>query len=267
MNRLAAELNKILEGTTAFSLLSSFGRRFYYPMGIPAQDGEAKKYAKTYNATVGMAFLNHEPVVLSPVRSAMPGITPFEAVSYAPTAGEPELRKRWKAEIVRKNPDLAGVPTSEPMVVPGLTNGISQIADLFVEPGDPVVIPDMFWENYSLIFEERREAKVVAFPFFAAASPGSPEGLNVAGLKETLRRSARDGKVVLVVNFPNNPTGYSPTKSEAAALTEGIRELAEEGLRILVIIDDAYFGLFYEHDTFKQSLFAPLSRVHPTCLP
>jgi len=34
------------------------------------------------------------------------------------------------------------------MVVPGLTAGISFLADLFVDEGDPVVMPELFWDNY-----------------------------------------------------------------------------------------------------------------------
>ena len=271
MNKLAMELNDTLRDTVVADLLSDFGKRFYYPMGIPAQDAEAKKYAKTYNATVGMAFANHEPIELAPVRAAMPGLTPFQSVAYAPTAGDPELRTRWKEQIYRKNPDLAGASISEPVVVPGLTNGIAQAADLFVDPGDPVVIPDMFWENYSLVFEDRREAPLATFPFFAekaeAPAGGAPRwGLNLPGFRETLRSRARKGKVVLVVNFPNNPTGYSPTNAEAAALSALVAELAEEGLKILVIVDDAYFGLFYEQDVYRQSLFARLAQLHKNVL-
>ncbi len=271
MNKLAMELNDVLRGTVVADLLSDFGKRFYYPMGIPAQDTEAKKHAKIYNATVGMAFANHEPIELSPVRAAMPGLTPFQSVAYAPTAGDPELRREWKAQIYRKNPDLGAALISEPVVVPGLTNGISQAADLFIDPGDSVVIPDMFWENYSLVFEDRREAPVTSFPFFAegarASGPGAPPwGLNLAGLRETLRSTARRGKVALVVNFPNNPTGYSPTASEASALASLVEELAAGGLKILVIVDDAYFGMFYEPEVYRQSLFARLAQLHENVL-
>ena len=56
MNNLALELNKSLEGTSLISLLSDLGKNFYFPKGIVAQSAEAKKYAKRYNATVGMAY-------------------------------------------------------------------------------------------------------------------------------------------------------------------------------------------------------------------
>ena len=261
MNKIAQELNNVLEGTVALDLLSDYGKRFYFPKGIAAQSAEATKNANVLNATIGMAYLNGEPVEHTAVRRQLPELKPSESVAYAPTGGDATLRGLWKKEILRKNSDLREDQFSDPMVVPGLTSGISQIADLFADSGDPVVIPDMFWGNYRLIFEGRREAVIHAFPFF------TPElKLNVEGFRKALKENARNGKVLLVINFPNNPTGYSPTRQEAAQLVDVIRELAEGGLRIVAITDDAYFGLFYESDIYTQSLFTPLSQVHENVL-
>ena len=229
MNQAAQELNTILGGTIVPDLLSDYGRRFYFPKGIAAQSAEAKKHATNLNATIGMAYLDKEPVEHTAIRKQLPDLTPDESVAYAPTGGDAVLRKQWKEGILRKNPGLDGERISEPMVVPGLTNGISQVADLFADKGDPVVIPDMFWGNYRLIFEGRREAVIHSFPFF---TPGFK--LNVEGLRSALHRNARNGKVILIINFPNNPTGYTPTIDEAARFVEAIRTPAEEGLKIVV---------------------------------
>ncbi len=147
------------------------------------------------------------------------------------------------------------------MVVAGLTNGIAHLADLFVDPDDVVIIPDMFWGNYRLTFEARKCAKIVAFPFFNGQG-----GLNIRGFKETIMNSARNGKAVLMVNFPNNPTGYSPTKKEVEELSRAILECAESGIKILAITDDAYFGLFYEKNTYTHSIFSVLSSIHENVL-
>ncbi len=74
-------------------------------------------------------------------------------------------------------------------------------------------------------------------------------------MAETLA-AAGGGKVILLLNFPNNPTGYSPTTTEAGAIVAAVAAAARSGTRILVVCDDAYFGLFYEPETFTQSLFA-----------
>ncbi len=261
MNQLAQELNDILHGTAALSLLSDFGKRFYFPKGIISQTAEAKKYASTFNATVGMAFNKKEPICLKPVKKSMPGLSPKESVAYAPTPGDESLRNLWKKEILRKNPEVNGTGISQPMVVSGLTNGIAHLSDLFVDPDDVVIIPDMFWGNYRLTFEARRCAKIVDFPFFTGQG-----GLNIQGFKETIMNNARNGKAVLMVNFPNNPTGYSPTKKEAEELGRVILECAESGVKILAIADDAYFGLFYEKDTYTHSIFSVLSSIHENVL-
>lgn len=257
MNKLAAELNEILKGTTALDLLSAFGKRFYFPKGIAAQAAESNKHAKQFNATIGMAFENKEPIALTSIGKYLTGLSSTESVAYAPTGGENGLRTVWKAEICKKNPGIDPDRISTPVVVPGLTNGISQIADLFVDEGDNIVVPDMFWGNYRLLFEGRKLATMRGFPFFTDSG-----GLNIEGFEQTMRSSAKNGKIILIVNFPNNPTGYSPTVDEAEALQKMITKLADEGFKILAIMDDAYFGLFYEDSTYKQSLFSVLCNAH-----
>ncbi len=258
MNPLAEELNRDLESGLIAELLSDFGRRFYFPKGIVSQSGEAKEKAHRLNATIGMATEGGQPLHLPMIMECIRGLEPKEIFSYAPTAGVPELRKLWKEEILRKNPTLKGKKTSLPLVVSGLTHGISIMADLFADPGDRVIVPDMFWGNYRLIFEERREARVVTFAFFDDRG-----GFNLSALQGALEGA---DKAILILNFPNNPTGYSPSKREAEQLVRVLADQARKGSRLLVLCDDAYFGLFYEQDTCKQSLFAQLADLHENLL-
>jgi aspartate/methionine/tyrosine aminotransferase len=41
---------------------------------------------------------------------------------------------------------------------------------------------------------------------------------------------------------------------------------AEAGTNVIAAMDDSYFGLFYEEDTLKESLFAKLCGAHPRLL-
>ncbi|HSV91465.1 MAG TPA: aminotransferase class I/II-fold pyridoxal phosphate-dependent enzyme [Desulfobacterales bacterium] len=260
MHPLAEELNRALDGTVAGDLLSDLGRRLYFPRGIVAQSAEAKKLAKRINATIGLATRAGKPMFLESIRGQIDKIEPDEAFPYAPTQGIEALRELWKQELARKNPDLAGKSFSMPLVVPGLTAGISILADLFAGPGVSLVLPDLHWDNYPLVFETRREARLVTFPLYA---PGG--GFNVAGMAEALA-AAGGGRVILLLNFPNNPTGYSPTTAEAGAIVAAVAAAARSGTRILVVCDDAYFGLFYEPETFPQSLFARFCDLDPRVL-
>ena len=261
MNPLAEDLNRTLEGTIVGAMLSDLGRRLYFPKGIVAQSAEAKQGARRFNATIGMATEGGRPMNLPSIRKMMPGLPEEKIFAYAPVAGHQELREGWKREMLRKNPPLAGKSFSLPVVVAGLTHAISVAADLFIDSGDPILIPDMYWDNYPLIFEERRLAEVRTFPFFDGRG-----GMNLAGLERALEGARGARQVGLVLNFPNNPTGYSPTRAEARALVDLLRRQAEGGQRILAVLDDAYFGLFYEPDTCPHSLFADLADAHPNIL-
>ena len=68
-------------------------------------------------------------------------------------------------------------------------------------------------------------------------------------------------KVVLILNYPNNPTGYTPTKEEVSTIVAAIKTLAERGTNVIALVDDAYYGLFYE-DVYTQSLFTALTNLH-----
>ena len=137
---LAQELNEVLENTTAGALMSNFGKRMYFPKGIIAQSNEAKQLGKKANATIGMTVCGGKPVTLPCIQKQVPSLTSAELVAYAPTAGNPELRALWKEKILEKNPTLKGKNFSLPVVVPGLTAGISYLCDLFLSKGD-VLLP------------------------------------------------------------------------------------------------------------------------------
>lgn len=252
MNELAKELNDVLDKSVVSSFLSPLGRRMYFPKGIVAQSAEAGEKAKKYNATVGLATKGGEPMHLSDIYSRFEeGVyQPKEIFNYAPGGGDKALRALWKDEMIKKNPSLEGKSFSSPLVTSGLTHAISIAAQMFIAEGDEVVCPDLFWDNYDLIFTDLADAKIIPFDFFKDG------GFNIDGMKKALL-SARKDTVRLILNFPNNPTGYTPTHEEAMMIVSALKEVAKEK-KILVIVDDAYFGLFYENETEKQSLFTYL---------
>jgi aspartate/methionine/tyrosine aminotransferase len=261
MNALAQELNDVLQDTVAERLFSDFGQRIYFPRGIVAQTAEANRNAHRFNATVGMAFEEGEPLRLPSLARFFHELSARETVAYAPTPGVAELRSLWRDQMLEKNPSLEGASFSLPMVTPGLTGGLLQAADLFVDPGDAVVLPELFWGNYRLLFVERRGAELRQFTTFDQEG-----GFNVAAFRETVLREAQGGSVRVLLNFPNNPTGYTPTEAEAAGLRDALVEAAEGGAAVLVMIDDAYFGLTYEDGLARESLFASLANAHRNIL-
>jgi aspartate/methionine/tyrosine aminotransferase len=239
-------------------LLSTFGRGAYFPTsGILGQSGEAKGCA--INATIGIALEEDgRPMCLSAVaaQSNLPG---HEIVPYAPSYGLPALRTHWKTRLVSANPDLESKPTSEPVVTCALTHALSVVGQLLLEPGGTLVLPDLFWGNYRLIFERGCDAEIKTFKTFKG------DGFNVAGCL-ALIESLPPGPITLLLNFPNNPTGYACTPAEGMALKDGLAALASERNGLSVIVDDAYFGLNYDSGSFQQSIFALLVDAHESLL-
>jgi len=256
---LAAELNEIIERENpyVFSMLSDFGKRVYFPKGILAQSAEAKEKAKRYDATIGIARENGQPMHLSSVMHYFKDLSAADALTYAPATGRPDLREQWRASLAAKSPGLAGKSFSLPVVTSGVTHALSLVGDLFVDKGDMVLLPDKFWENYELLFGVRFQAQLAIYPFFNAGG-----GFNVEALRQALATRAGSWKTVLILNFPNNPTGYTPTLDEAKALVAMLVDKANSGRQLLVFTDDAYFGLFFEKDTCTESLFALLCAAH-----
>ena len=258
---LAKELNDALAGTSAGELLSDLGNRLYFPKGIIAQSGEAKKLGKKANGTIGITLVDGKPAILPSVQAVVPELEGRELVSYAPTAGNPDLRAAWKEAQIKKNPLLKDKATSLPVLVPGLTAGISYLADLFLDESKPLVAADPSWDNYVLIASARRNAPFVQFQMFKDGK------FNLEGLKQTLNEQAASvGSVRVLLNFPQNPSGYSPTAQEAAQIVAMVKEIADSGKKVMVWCDDAYFGLNYESDIEKQSLFAYLADLSPNVL-
>ncbi len=260
MHPAAKKLNERLQGTIIDRMLSDLGKEFFFPKGIVAQAAEAAKRAHRFDATVGMAYTKGAPIILDAIKDSISGIGTKQIVGYSPTPGNADLRKRWLDLMKSKNPSLQGVSSSLPMVTPGLTNGLNHAADLFCNPGETLILPDLYWGNYNLLFGVRYGLNIVTYPFFT-----SDGRFNLDGFIQTIRENRGPRGVRILLNFPNNPTGYSPSHEEAKAITAALAKEAEEG-DILLILDDAYFGLFYEEGLETESLFAHTAALHKNLL-
>ena len=65
----------------------------------------------------------------------------------------------------------------------------------------------------------------------------------------------------MLLNYPNNPTGYTPNVEEVKTIVSAIQDLANKGTKVIAVVDDAYYGLFYE-DVYTQSIFTALTQVN-----
>jgi aspartate/methionine/tyrosine aminotransferase len=259
MNPIAQELNQTIKMANPhiYDMLSSKGKSLYFPKGILSQGAEAKEKAFKYNATVGIATENGVPMHLPSIMSYI-NLPPQQSLNYAPSFGIPKLRETWQQLLFRKNPSLAGKKISLPIVTNAITHGISVTAEMWIDENDVVLLPDKIWGNYTLILTVLHGAQIKNYEFFS-----SDGKFNRTAFEESLRKEAKEReKLIVLLNFPNNPTGYTPTKEEGKRIAEILGNLAEKGTNLVVLLDDAYFGLFYDDDSMKESLFALLTGIH-----
>jgi aspartate/methionine/tyrosine aminotransferase len=126
---------------------------------------------------------------------------------------------------------------------------------MWIDESDVILLPDKIWGNYTLIVTVLHGAQIKQYGLFSSQGE-----FNLSGFEDTLQEEAkRREKIVVLLNFPNNPTGYTPTKEEGKRIVEILLNLAEKGTNVLVLLDDAYFGLFYDDNSMKESLFALLT--------
>jgi aspartate/methionine/tyrosine aminotransferase len=263
MNPLAAELNQIIElhAPAVMRLLSDLGKELYFPKGILTQTAEAKQKATRYDATIGEARESRRSMGLPAIMRHFSDLSPDQVLPYAPSAGRADLRAAWREEIREKNPSLGDAPISLPVVTSGITHGLSTVADMFVNPGDLLLLPDQLWGNYLLIFGVKRGARVGRYPLLDL-----DRGFDIEGFRRVLAENAGLGKIIVLFNFPNNPTGYSITPAEADAIKDALVAVAERGCDVVAVCDDAYFGLFYDEEVMKESLFTRIAAAHPRLL-
>jgi len=259
MNPQAVGLNAQLEveGPIALKLLSEKGRNIFFPhQGIVGQGLDAKN--KAINASIGEGKDdNGDPLCLSSISDLLK-IHPAEAFSYASSFGKTALRDHWAKSLRKKNPSLGNTSISHPVVTNAITHGLSVAGYLFVNEGDEILLPHHYWGNYRLIFSEAYGAKLKTFETFEGKGPGAR--FNLSGLQDAMMLEGE--KKILLLNFPNNPTGYTPAFEESDAIVDIVRSAAKAGKNILIIADDAYFGLVYQSGIDGESLFARLASIH-----
>ncbi|MEN8246564.1 MAG: aminotransferase class I/II-fold pyridoxal phosphate-dependent enzyme [Thermodesulfobacteriota bacterium] len=264
MNPIAQELNQTIEtgNPHVLEMLSDIGKALFFPKGILSQSAEAKEKAHRLNATIGIAKEGGHIMRFDSVMETIKDIPPSQSLTYAPSFGIPDLRSIWHDSIYSKNSSLSGKPISLPVVTCGITHGVSMFGDIWLDPGDVVILPDMMWGNYNMVLGLRKGARISSYPIFTDQG-----AFNVNALEKVVRDEARqNSKITVLLNFPHNPSGYTATKAEGDRIAELLIDVARGGTNVIVVTDDSYFGLFYEEETLKESVFAKLCGKDPRLL-
>lgn len=160
---------------------------------------------------------------------------------YTANAGLLELRN----EICRYNERKFGVtydPRNEVLVTVGGSEAIDAMIRSVVNPGDEVLIPEPSFVCYKPI------------TIMAGGKPviiETKEEDDFRLLPEQLREKITDKTKLLILPYPNNPTGGVMSKADLEAIAEVLRDT-----NILVLSDEIYGELRYSDE--KHTVFSSI---------
>ena len=111
-----------------------------------------------------------------------------------------------------------------------------------------------------MLFTEAYGAKLSFYNTFVNG------GFDVAAFGKALN-AGKAGKKFVLLNFPEQSHGLYAYRSRSESPDgRDSRRRPKPATRIVVVLDDAYFGLVYEEGIAKESLFGSLVDLHPNVL-
>lgn len=149
-------------------------------------------------------------------------------LQYGQTEGWEPLRRAYLDEMVRKKGVSAELENV--MTLTGSTQGIGLISEIFLDPGDVVLVESPTFLGTLNVFR-RYDARIVPVEV-------DDDGILVADLEEKMRTERP--KILYTIPTFQNPTGRTVTASRR----EKIAALAEK-YDVLVLEDDPYCDLRY----------------------
>ena len=152
--------------------------------------------------------------------------------SYSSPAGSSELRQLIAENYTKES----GVETSadEVIVTPGSKHALFISLLSLVDPGDEILVHEPFFPAYAEI-SELVEGTLRTFPVHTLES-GDFE-LDVEGLLSTVTPKTK----VLLINYPNNPAGWTLTRKEVERI---VNFCAERG--VYVLSDEIYDRIVFD---------------------
>lgn len=174
-----------------------------------------------------------EPDFVTPWNIREAGIYSLEKghTHYSSNAGFIELREEISGYLHRRF-GLEYDPKTEIIVTVGGSEGIDIALRALVEPGDEVIIP---------------EPSFVAYKGCAVFAGAAPVTVNLRAedqfrlTPELLENAITDRTKVVIIPFPNNPTGAIMDRSDLSKIVEVLKDR-----NIIVISDEIYAELTYQ---------------------
>jgi len=153
--------------------------------------------------------------------------------SYTANRGKRELRDLIAADVDRRY-DLDYDPDEEILVTAGASEGIDLAFRALVDPGDTVAVAQPSYVSY---------VPGVTFAHGEVLDVPTRREDEFKLTRDVLEASGAEAADVLVMCYPNNPTGATMTEDELSEVAAFAREHD-----LAVLSDEIYSELTYEHE-------------------
>ena len=183
-----------------------------------------------------------EPDFVTPWHIRDAGIYSLEKgfTKYTPNAGLSELRRQISCYMKRRF-DLEYAPIGQVLVTVGGSEGLDACFRCMLEPGDEVIIPTPSFVCYGPLV-----SMVHGVPVYVETKAENEFRLTA----EELRAAITPRTKIVVLPFPNNPTGGIMERADLEALAQVLR-----GTDIVVVSDEIYGELTYgQHHVSMASI-------------
>lgn len=184
-----------------------------------------------------------EPDFMTPYHIRSVGIESLERgrTYYTSNDGIMELRQEI-CNYLNRRFELTYNPKNETIVTVGGSEAIDLCVRALIEPGDEVIIPQPAFVCYGPIVELAH-----GVPVYIETKPEDDFKLTPEALKAAITPKTK----LLVLPFPNNPTGAVLTREELEGLAEVLRPT-----NVMVLSDEIYAELTYG---FRHTSIASIS--------
>jgi aspartate aminotransferase len=166
---------------------------------------------------------------------------------YPPLGGTEALKAAVKAKYLAEQ--KLDVPAENILITNGGKQAIFNVIMAVINAGDEVIIPAPAWAGYE---------QTVQFAGGVTVFVPCTQASNFILQPEALAAAITPRSRLLLLNYPNNPTGAAATPAELAAIAEVLRRHPD----IWVLSDD-----IYEHLLFDGFSYATLAAVAPDLAP
>ncbi|SDJ18596.1 aminotransferase class I/II-fold pyridoxal phosphate-dependent enzyme [Salimicrobium halophilum] len=194
---------------------------------------------RDYEDVVSLTIGQPDLFTPQPVKQAAIDSLNQNKTVYTPNAGLPELREAISKDV--KKYGLSYDPESEIIVTVGASEAIDISLRTILEPGDEVLLPSPVYPGYE--------------PLIRLAG-GVPVHVDISTYnfvltKEAISENVTSKTKAVIMPYPSNPTGVSPSEKQLSDIAEFLKEK-----EMFVLADEIYSELVYDGPHLSLASFA-----------